>query len=356
LIVALLLSSHLLAAGAGLCLALLDLVARWAATVPGGHVVMTAGWRAAALWLGVLAAAWWLWRTPRRPWLMGARVAFIAALLSWSTLVHAFTRLSDCRCLTVHFLDVGQGDAVALRTPAGRWVLVDGGPRTPEGDAGRRVVVPFLRRQGAATVAVVIATHGHLDHFGGLPAVLDAFDPALVLEPGEPVGDPRYLDFLAAVERDGADWRPARRGDRFELDGVVFEVLSPDSAWVAQQSDLNEASVVLLVSYGATRLLLAGDAGAPTEARLAGRVGPVAVLKVGHHGSRGATSEAWLTELTPRDAVISVGARNRYGHPAPEVVARLAARGIHVYRTDRAGTVTLESDGQRVRIDGSDHD
>jgi competence protein ComEC len=356
LIVALLFSSGLLAAGSGLCLGLLDLVARWAAAVPGGHIVMTADWPAGLLWLGVLAAAWWLWRTPRRPWLIAVRVAFIGMLVSWTTLLHAFTRLSDCHCLTVHFLDVGQGDAVAVRTPAGRWVLVDGGPRTPEGDAGRRVVVPFLRRQGAAAVAVVIATHGHLDHFGGLPAVLDAFDPALVLEPGQPVGDPRYLDFLAAVERDGAEWRPARRGDRFELDGVAFDVLSPDSTWLALQADLNEESVVLLVSYGATRLLLAGDAGWPTEARLAGRAGRVTVLKVGHHGSRSATSEAWLDELRPQDAVISVGARNTYGHPAPEVLARLAARGIRVYRTDRSGTITLESDGQRVRIDGSDHD
>ncbi len=355
---ALLASSELLAAGAGFCLALLDAIAGAAARLPGGHVVMTAGWPAAALWLGVLAVAWWLWRTPRRPWLLGARAAFIGAVLSVGTLFHAFTRLSDCRCLAVHFLDVGQGDAVALRTPAGRWVLVDGGPRTPERDAGRRVVVPFLRRQGAqgGEVAVVVATHGHLDHFGGLPAVLDAFDPALVLEPGEPVGDPGYLDFLAAVERDGGEWRAARRGDRFVLDGVAFEVLSPDSAWLAQQADLNEESVVLLVSYGATRLLLAGDAGLPTEARLAGRVGRVAVLKVGHHGSRGATSDAWLAELAPEDAVISVGARNTYGHPAPETLERLAAHRVRVWRTDRRGTITLESDGHRVRIDGSDHD
>jgi len=122
--------------------------------------------------------------------------------------------------------------------------------------------------------------------------VLDAFDPPYVLEPGQPVPDAGYLDFLGAVERDGAQWRPARRGDKLELDGVAIEVLSPDSAWVTSQTDINEESVVLLVTYGSARLLLAGDAGLPTEAHLAGQVGRVTVLKVGHYGSRGATSDA----------------------------------------------------------------
>jgi competence protein ComEC len=341
LMLALLLSSSWLAAGAGLCLALLDVVARTAAALPGGHFIMIAGPRAALAWVGVLAVAWWLWNSPRRRWVIAARVGFVGTLISWTTLFHALTRLSDCQCLTVSFVDVGQGDAIALRSPAGRWLLIDGGPRGPQGDAGRRVVVPFLRSHGATQLAVIVATHAHLDHFGGLPAVLDAFDPAFVLEPGLPVPDAGYLGFLGAVERDGADWRPARRGDRLELDGVTIEVLSPDSAWAASQTDINEESVVLLVTYGGTRLLLAGDAGIPTEAHLAGRVGHVTLLKVGHHGSRGATSDRWLDELRPADAVISVGAKNRYGHPAPETLGRLRGHGVTVFRTDERGTITF---------------
>jgi len=360
LMVALLLSSNLLAAGSGLCLALLDLVARGAAALPGGHFTMIAGWPAAALWLGVLAVAWWLWNTPRRRWVIAARLTLVGAILSWSASFAALRRLSQCRCLTVHFLDVGQGDAVALRSPAGRWILIDGGggPRGPQGDAGRRVVVPFLRRHGAAQVAAVVATHAHADHFGGLPAVLEAFDPAFVLEPGEPVPDAGYLGFLGAVESDGAEWRPARRGDRLELDGVTVEVLSPDSAWAAGQVDINEQSVVLLVTYGTTRLLLTGDAGLPTEAHLAGRVGRVTLLKIGHHGSRSATSDRWLDELQPAEAVISVGTRNRYGHPAPEVLDRLRAHGITVRRTDQRGTITFTfgSQGTRAYTDVGHHD
>jgi len=360
LMVALLLSSNLLAAGSGLCLALLDLVARGAAALPGGHFTMIAGWPAAALWLGVLAVAWWLWNTPRRRWVIAARLTLVGAILSWSASFAALRRLSQCRCLTVHFLDVGQGDAVALRSPAGRWILIDGGggPRGPQGDAGRRVVVPFLRRHGAAQLAAVVATHAHADHFGGLPAVLEAFDPAFVLEPGQPVPDAGYLGFLGAVESDGAEWRPARRGDRLELDGVTVEVLSPDSAWAAGQVDINEQSVVLLVTYGTTRLLLTGDAGLPTEAHLAGRVGRVTLLKIGHHGSRSATSDRWLDELQPAEAVISVGTRNRYGHPAPEVLDRLRAHGITVRRTDQRGTITFTfgSQGTRAYTDVGHHD
>src|SRR5207247_1314528 len=122
------------------------------ALVPGGHIVMVAGWQAALLWAAVAAAAWWLWNSPRRPWLIAARAALVTTVLVATTFRDVVT-LDACRCLTVFFLDVGQGDAAALRTPNGRWIVIDGGPRAPERDAGRRVVVPFLRDQGVGRVA-----------------------------------------------------------------------------------------------------------------------------------------------------------------------------------------------------------
>jgi len=346
--------AHLIAAGAGLGLALLDLVARGAALVPGGHVVMVAGWRAALVWAAVAVAAWWLWNSPRRPWLIAARVAFVSTVFVTTTFRDVIS-LDDCRCLTVHFLDVGQGDAAALRTPNGRWIVIDGGPRTPERDAGRRVVVPFLRGQGVGRVAVLVATHGDADHLGGLPAVVEAFDPELVLEPGEPLGRPLYLEFLAGVEASGARWHPARAGVRVEVDGVVLEVLSPDSLWLRLPLDVNEHGVVLRVRYGTVRLLFQADAGLPVESRLVGTVGRVDLLKVGHHGSRSATSDEWLDELEPRTAVISVGRHNNYGHPAPDVLARLARHGVTVFRTDQSGTITFSTDGHGERI-RSHHD
>src|SRR3989442_9235132 len=277
LVIALMLSwlasgpAHLIAAGAGLGLALLDLVARGAAGVPGGHVVMVAGGRATLLSSAGAAAAWWLWNSPRRRWLIAARLAFCATIFVATSLRDAF-RLDAWRCLTVHFLDVGQGDAAALRTPNGRWIVIDGGPRTPERDAGRRVVVPFLRDQGVGRVAVVVATHGDADHLGGLPAVVEAFPPELLLEPGEPFGRPLYLALLAGVEASGARWHPARAGDRVEVDSVVLEVLSPDSLWLRLPLDVNDHGVVLRVRYGAVRLLFQADAGRPVEGRRAGKL------------------------------------------------------------------------------------
>src|SRR5213592_4638666 len=341
--------ASLLAAGSGLGLALLDLTAQGAAAVRGGHVIMVAGWQAAAVWAGVAAAGWWLWHSPRRRWLIAARVAFLVTLFVGTSFRDVV--LDSCHCLTVFFLDVGQGDGAVLRTPNGRWIAIDGGPRLPGSDAGRRVVVPFLRRHGARRLALVVATHGDADHLGGLPAVVEAFSPELVLEPGEPLGRPLYLEFLAAVEGSGARWHPARAGDRIELDGVVLEVLSPDSVWMTLPLDVNEHGVVVRVTFGATRLLFQADAGLPVEGHLAGRVGRVQLLKVGHHGSATATSDAWLGELRPRQAVISVGAHNHYGHPAPEVLDRLRRWGSEIFRTDQAGTITFTTDGQRTHID-----
>ena len=345
----------LLARGAGAGLALIDLVVDLADRAPGGHLVMAAGAPAAARWTVVLAAGWWLWRAPRRPWVRPARALSVAAAAVWIAALSARS-LDECRCLTVSFLDVGQGDAAVLRTPAGQWIVIDGGPRAPGNDAGRRVVVPYLRRHGARGVALMISTHSDADHLGGLPAVVAAFPPRLVIEPGEPLARPLYLEFLAAVERAGSRWRAARAGDRIDVDGVGIRVLSPDDAWMAVPVDVNDHGVVALVTYGTTRLLFQADAGIPVEARLAGTVGPVNLLKVGHHGSRSASSEAWLDELRPPVAVISVGAHNRYGHPAPEVLARLARRGIRVLRTDQRGTITFTSDGHDELRDVGHHD
>jgi competence protein ComEC len=229
-------------------------------------------------------------------------------------------------------------------------MLVDAGPRDARSDAGRRVVVPWLRRQGAARVAVAVVSHAHADHLGGVGAVLGALDPPVVLEPGALAGDSLYLEFLAAVGEGGRRWVPARAGQAFDLDGVAVRVLHPDPGWPGWGLDLNEDSAVLLVEYGCFRAVLAGDAGLPVEARLRGGVGAVALLKVGHHGSLTATGDAWLDELRPAAAVLSAGAGNRYGHPAPATLARLGRRGIGIWRTDRDGTISARTDGRTLTI------
>jgi len=339
-----------LAAGAGLGLWGLEALARAGAAIPYGHLVMAAGPRAAMPWLLVLGIGASLIGGRSTLAEAGRRSLLVATVCVWAFLVIPFAPRADGGSgLALHFLDVGQGDAAAIRTPGGHWVLMDAGPRTPGSDAGRSVVVPFLRRHGVGRLEMIVLSHAHADHLGGIPAVLDRLPTAEVLDPAALTDDPLYTSFLSQVEELEAAWVPARRGAGFDLDGVRFRVLHPDTLWAGWGTDLNEDSIVLLVEYGRFQALLGGDAGLPVEAALRGRVGPIEVLKVGHHGSRGATGETWLRELQPITAVISVG-ENRYGHPSPEALGRLAAAGVEIWRTDREGTVSIFTDGDSFTV------
>ncbi len=340
-----------LAAGSGLCLHLLELLALAGARVPGGHLLTEPGPWSALPWVGGLALAMWATGTRNTALEAARRIGWAGAGLLWVRLGMAGVPGSadGGGGLALHFLDVGQGDAAVLRTPGGRWVVVDGGPAGERFDAGRRVVVPFLERHGARDLAAVVVSHAHLDHIGGVPAVLARFQVGEVLEPGAPVADPLYTGFLTTLDRTRVAWHPVRRGEAFTLDGVRFSVLHPEPDWPEWGQDVNEDSVVLLVEYGGFQALFAGDAGFPAEAELRGRVGSVDLLKVGHHGSRGSTGDEWLDSLRARVAVISVG-RNDYGHPAPEALARLKAHRVLVLRTDLDGTISVTTDGSRMRV------
>jgi competence protein ComEC len=339
-----------LAGGSGLLLHLLELLALAGSAVPGGHIITESGPSAAWPWVLALGALVWGMHGRSTRKVAIHRWACAAAIGLWVPLVAALAPAPHFSGrLALHFLDVGQGDAAVIRTPAGRYVVVDAGPRTDRTDAGRRVVAPFLARQRAHRLAALVISHAHADHLGGASAVLDRFPADLVLEPGVFFDDPGYTRFLGEIAADGLAWRPGRPGDSFILDSVRFSLLHPDPAWSGWGEDLNEDSLVLLVEYGRFRALFSGDAGLPAERYLAGRIGRVNVLKVGHHGSRGSTGEAWLAELRPQVAVVSVG-MNKYGHPAPETLARLARAHPDLRRTDRDGTVTVVTDGATMAV------
>lgn len=342
-----------LASGSGVALHLLELIAAWGARIPLGHFLTTASAASAVPWLLLLVLL--CWATPRRGnrSLASGRLLLASAAGAWLALVPDL-RLpqSGAGRLTLHFVDVGQGDAAVLRTPNGQFVVIDAGPRDERFDAGASRVVPLLQREGATAVDVLVASHAHLDHVGGLGAVLSALPVGTVVEPATPGTDSTYREMLGVVGQSGAAWDAARRGERFTIDSVEFTVLHPDTAWGEWGADLNEDSVVLLVRYGAFRAIFMGDAGEAAEARLRSRVGHVALLKVGHHGSRTASSAPWLEELSPTVAVVSVGSNNRYGHPAPGALQRLGAQHATIWRTDQEGTVTVVTDGRHVEVRG----
>ncbi|MDP9349612.1 MAG: MBL fold metallo-hydrolase, partial [Gemmatimonadota bacterium] len=257
----------------------------------------------------------------------------------------------------IHFLDVGQGDAVAIRTAGDRWVLVDAGPRAERYDAGERRVLPFLRARRVSRLEAFILTHPDADHIGGARAVLEGMDVGRLIEPGLPVGKPLYLEVLRAAEARNVPWAAARRGRRLRLDGVELELLWPVGDVLDASVEANEISAVVRLRYGAFTALLTGDVGTGVEEELAATYGGslrAQLLKAGHHGSRTSTGDALLDAARPELVVVSAGRRNRYGHPAPEVMARLRERGIAVARTDREGTVSVyvEPGGAHWRREG----
>jgi competence protein ComEC len=340
-----------LAGGAGLALHLLELLATAGAAVPGGHVIKAAELRSALPWAVALTVSLWAIRSRNtlaealRRWSWAAVAAlWVGVLWAWAP-----GSADTGSGLALHFLDVGQGDGAVLRTPGGRWILIDAGPRSDRNDAGRREVVPFLARQGARELTVAFVSHAHADHLGGVPSVLDRYKAALVIEPGQLVADPLYYGFLDGLAADAVAWHPGRRGERFTLDSVSFAILHPDPKWAGWGEDLNEDSLVLLIEYGAFQALFAGDAGFRAEAEMRGRARPVDLLKVGHHGSRGSTGDEWLDSLRPRAAVISLG-QNSYGHPSPETLDRLRRHRVAVWRTDLEGAVTVMTDGERMTM------
>jgi competence protein ComEC len=262
----------------------------------------------------------------------------------WLVAVHSTLLPSRHGAVEIHVLDVGQGDAIAIRSPHGRWILIDAGPRTPGRDAGSAVVLPFFRRQGVRGLEVLIATHPDADHLGGVPAVLRALNPQLLIENGQPVGSRLFLEHLAAIDAQGTPWRAGRAGDTLVVDSVTLAILHPTGEWLQGHPETNENSIVVRLTYRSFDALLTGDTAFPAESALIARVAPSEILKIGHHGSAGGTGSALLDAVSPTVAVISVG-ENRYGHPAPSVLDRLGRAGVAVRRTDQGGTVTIGRDG-----------
>jgi competence protein ComEC len=328
----------------------LRFVATVAAGLPGAAVVVAPTQWAAALSAcaagAVLVAGW------TRHWRPPLTVALGAlALIVWAP-DGARRHLPVAE---IHLLDVGQGDAIALRSPRGRWVLVDAGRAWSSGDAGRATVIPHLRRRGGE-LALLVLTHPHADHIGGVASVLRALRPREVRDAAFLERSHRYREVLAAAEAVGARWQRVRPGETIDVDGLSLEFLAPDSAWTASLDDPNEASTVVRARFGAVRILLTGDAELREEEWLLEHAPSelaADILKVGHHGSRTSTSPAFLAAVAPRLALVSVGQGNVYGHPGPEVMRRLIDSGVTVLRTDQLGTLILRTDGQGVEVEAA---
>ena len=282
--------------------------------------------------------------------------ALLVGLSAIAALVLAPIVRGDRPRTELHVLDVGQGDAIALRTRKNRWVLVDAGRSWLGGDAGRSTVVPYLAHRGGA-LALFVLSHPHADHVGGAASVFASLRPGRFLDPGYVGTTPPYLAALGEAARAHIPWQRVRPGDSLRVDEVTLMALAPDSSWVAGLSDANLASTVIVARVGSIRFLFTGDAEGPEEEWLLARdPGALAadVLKVGHHGSRTSTSARFLGAVRPRLALVSVGAHNAYGHPSPDVLQALRDSGAQVLRTDRVGTIVVSTDGRTLEVEARD--
>jgi competence protein ComEC len=305
----------------------------WCAALPA------AVWQqhAPPLWALLLALAGVLWLLAPRgfPW----RAAGLALMLPAIALPPPAPAPGEAWIIT---LDVGQGLAVLVRT-ANRALLYDAGPALgADADSGERIIAPYLRASGVARLDAMIVTHNDNDHAGGAASVTENFEVDALLS-SLPERHP-LLGNVAGAQRCAA-------GATWEWDGVRFEILHPRHAAPPMKKS-NDLSCVLKVSAGGRSMLLTGDIERPAEAELLDRDAALLaadVLLVPHHGSRSSSTPAFLAAVGAKAAIIPVGYRNRFGHPSPEVLARLDAR---LFRTDRDGAVTVVLARDRLEIQG----
>ncbi len=282
-----------------------------------------------------------------------------ALLSAWSNEETLTIPLNEPDNLTVFFIDPTygslSGDAMLVRTPSGNNYLIDGGSWTSTWSCGEDRIIPLLDSLGIDHLQGIVATHPHSDHIGGLSDVLEEMPVDIVWDcawTGDVSGAYEY--FLNAVAESDAQYIATSRGMILDWDPeLTVEVIHPEA--YPGSGNENNASIVIHLEYKAVSFLFAGDLETDDgEEVVLSLYNPedlqADVLKIGHHGSSDATSNAWLDAVDPAYAAIEVGAGNPYGHPHSEVINKLSSRGIPVYRTDQDGTFVITTDGYEITV------
>ncbi|MBS4029857.1 MAG: MBL fold metallo-hydrolase [Clostridiales bacterium] len=240
----------------------------------------------------------------------------------------------------VHFIDVGQGDAILIETPS-KNVLIDGGDRGS-------IVVEYLKEQGVNNLDLVIGTHPHADHIGGLIDVLQSIPVKEVIDPGIVHTTKTFEDYLTLIDAKDITFTVGRAGMVRDFgDGVNMFIVHPSSV---NNSSINDASIVVRMTFGQVSFMFTGDVENEEEILRREYDLESTILKVGHHGSKTSTGSSFLDAINPEVAVIMVGKGNRYGHPHLETLVRLANSNVDIYRTDIHGTVIITTNGQTFEV------
>lgn len=248
--------------------------------------------------------------------------------------------------LRVIYIDVGQGDSALILTPDGKSMLIDAGE-----SSAKNKVAQILEEYGITTLNMLVATHPHSDHIGGMQYIVENFQIEQVCLPGVSHTSQGYENLLLAIQERKIPALQAKAGESFQLGSDVHcEILAPVQE---EYENLNDYSAVIRVCFGETSFLFTGDAEALSEAEIlentAGSIHST-VLKAGHHGSKTSSSDAFIRAVSPEAAVISCASENSYGHPHTETLETLARHRVTIYRTDELGDILAYSDGETVRF------
>lgn len=252
----------------------------------------------------------------------------------------------EVKPLQVVFLDVGQGDSILIQKGT-KQILIDGGPSGKTELAGLGKYLPYFDDE----IEVVIATHPDRDHIGGLIDVAKNFKIGKVITTGAEKDTSVFKEWKDIREYNRIETLEARRGDEVEFGNARFKIIFPDSAVDQLAGDANNKSVVARLEYGENSFLFTGDIESPAEKEILtdGENIDVDFLKIAHHGSKYSSSEAFLDATSPENAIISVGAKNSYGHPTQVVLEALRKRNINILRTDEVGDIIFECKAQKEK-------
>jgi len=245
--------------------------------------------------------------------------------------------------MVVHYINVGQGASQLLVGPSGKTMLIDAGNNDKE-----EMIVAYLQRAGIKKIDILVGTHPDADHIGGLDAVIDHFDIGQFYMPKVQSNTKTFEDVLQAAKNKGIKVNTAKADVTLQWDqGTNVQMVAP----IGDYKDTNEMSAVIRVAYGETSFLLTGDAETKSEEDLvsSSTMLKADVLLIGHHGSNSSTSDPFLERVNPRYAVIQSG-KNNYGHPTPEILAKLTNKNIAVFRNDTAGNIVFVSNGKKLDV------
>lgn len=243
--------------------------------------------------------------------------------------------------VTVHYINVGQGDSILIQQD-GHNMLIDAGT-----NASENTVVNYLKSKGVTKLDYVIGTHPHEDHIGGLDKVIDNFAVDKVIMPKVTHTTQTFKDVITSIQNKGLKITVPTVGDKYSLGVADFTILAPNNS---SYSNLNNYSIVIKLKFGNRAFIFTGDAESLSEGEILAKQLDITgdVLKLGHHGSKTSTTQAFLNKVNPKYAVVSCGKNNSYKHPHQETLNKLKAKNIKVYRTDETGTITATSNGSSL--------